>query len=57
MKGVAGRGLPAVVLALLAATVGLRVAMVLMLVPATVTNVRQFLAKGGDARVGHRVRK
>jgi hypothetical protein len=56
VKGVVGPGLSAIARALLAATVGLRAAIALMLVPAMVTNVRQLLATG-DARAGHRVGK
>lgn len=46
VKGVVGLGLPTIALALLAATVGLREAIALMLVPALVTNVWQGLAGG-----------
>jgi hypothetical protein len=46
VKGVVGFGLPVIALALLAATVGLREAIALMLVPALVTNVWQGLAGG-----------
>jgi len=46
VKGVVGLGLPTIALALLAATVGLREAIALMLVPAMVTNVWQGLAGG-----------
>jgi hypothetical protein len=46
VKGVVGLGLPTIVLALLAATVGLREAIALMLVPALVTNVWQGLTGG-----------
>ncbi len=47
VKGVAGLGLPTVALALLTATLGLKEAMVLMLVPSFVTNVWQG-AMGGS---------
>ena len=46
VKGVIGFGLPSVVLALLAATVGLNEAMVLLLVPCFVTNLWQALGGG-----------
>jgi hypothetical protein len=46
VKGVVGLGLPTIALALLAATVGLREAIALMLVPALVTNVWQGLTGG-----------
>jgi hypothetical protein len=49
VKGVVGLGLPTIALALLAATVGLREAIALMLVPAMVTNVWQGLAGGAFA--------
>ena len=45
-KGVVGFGLPTVALAILTATIGLKEAMVLMLVPAFVTNVWRGLAPG-----------
>lgn len=44
VKGVTGLGLPTVALALLAATLGLAQAMVLMLVPSLITNIWQALA-------------
>ncbi len=56
MNGDGRLGLPAIALALLAATVGAREAIALMLVPAMVTSVRQVLATG-NARAGHRVVK
>jgi uncharacterized membrane protein len=46
VKGVVGLGLPTISLALLAATVGLREAIALMLVPSMVTNLWQGLAGG-----------
>lgn len=46
VKGVVGLGLPTVSLALLAAAVGLKEAMVLMLVPSFVTNLWQGMAGG-----------
>ncbi len=46
VKGVLGMGLPTVTLALLAATVGVKEGMVVVLVPAFVTNVWQGLAGG-----------
>ena len=46
VKGVVGMGLPSVVLALLTATLGLKVAMTLMVVPALATNFWQG-ATGG----------
>jgi uncharacterized membrane protein YfcA len=49
VKGVVGFGLPVIALALLAATVGLREAIALMLVPALITNVWQGLAGGAFA--------
>ncbi len=49
VKGVVGLGLPTIALALLAATVGLKEAIALMLVPAMVTNVWQGLAGGAFA--------
>ena len=49
VKGVAGLGLPTIALALLAATVGLREAIALMLIPALVTNIWQGLAGGAFA--------
>ena len=49
VKGVVGLGLPTIALALLAATVGLREAIALMLVPSMVTNVWQGLAGGALA--------
>jgi len=49
VKGVVGLGLPTIALALLAATVGLREAIALMLVPSMVTNVWQGLAGGAFA--------
>lgn len=47
VKGVVGFGLPTVALAILTATIGLKEAMVLMLVPAFATNVWQGVAPGG----------
>ena len=47
VKGVVGFGLPTVALAILTATIGLKEAMVLMLVPTFVTNVWQGVAPGG----------
>jgi uncharacterized membrane protein YfcA len=47
VKGVIGLGLPTIVLALLTATVGLKEAMALMLIPSFATNVWQALA--GDS--------
>lgn len=49
VKGVIGFGLPVIALALLAATVGLREAIALMLVPALITNLWQGLAGGAFA--------
>jgi uncharacterized membrane protein YfcA len=46
VKGVVGLGLPTIALALLAATVGLKEAIALMLVPSMVTNVWQGLTGG-----------
>ncbi|MDJ0943175.1 MAG: sulfite exporter TauE/SafE family protein [Kiloniellales bacterium] len=46
VKGLIGTGLPTVGLALLAATLGLKVAMPLIVVPALVTNVWQALSGG-----------
>lgn len=46
VKGLIGTGLPTVALALLALTLGLKEAMVLMLVPALVTNIWQALSGG-----------
>jgi hypothetical protein len=46
VKGVVGLGLPTIALALLAATVGLREAIALMLIPAIVTNIWQGLTGG-----------
>ena len=46
VKGLIGTGLPTVALALLAATLGLKVAMPLIVVPALVTNVWQALSGG-----------
>ncbi len=46
VKGVVGLGLPTIALALLAATLGLKEAIALMLVPSMVTNVWQGLAGG-----------
>lgn len=46
VKGVIGLGFPIVVLALLAATVGLKEAMALLVVPGIVTNIWQALAGG-----------
>ncbi len=46
VKGVVGLGLPTISLALLAASVGLREAIALMLVPALVTNLWQGLTGG-----------
>ncbi|MHC4489709.1 MAG: sulfite exporter TauE/SafE family protein [Planctomycetota bacterium] len=50
VKGVIGLGLPTVVLALLTATLGLKEAMALMLIPSFATNVWQALA-GGSFRI------
>jgi len=50
IKGVIGLGLPTVSLGLLTAVIGLQPAMVLLIVPALVTNAWQALA-GGHARV------
>ena len=47
VKGVLGLGLPVVVTALLAATIGLKTALSLMLVPALVMNTWQGLTGGG----------
>jgi uncharacterized membrane protein YfcA len=55
VKGVVGLGLPTIALALLAATVGLREAIALMLVPSLVTNVWQGLAGGAFAPLVRRL--
>ena len=55
VKGVVGLGLPTIALALLAATVGLREAIALMLIPSLVTNVWQGLAGGAFAVLMHRL--
>ncbi len=55
VKGVVGLGLPTISLALLAATVGLREAIALMLIPALVTNVWQGLAGGAFAALLRRL--
>ncbi len=55
VKGVVGLGLPTIALALLAATVGLREAIALMLVPAMVTNVWQGLAGGAFVTLARRL--
>lgn len=55
VKGVVGLGLPTIALALLAATVGLREAIALMLVPALVTNVWQALTGGAFAPLFRRL--
>ncbi|MBH67996.1 MAG: hypothetical protein CMM58_06560 [Rhodospirillaceae bacterium] len=47
VKGVVGLGLPTISLALLAAVLGLKEAMVVLLVPSFVTNVVQAVAGGG----------
>ena len=46
VKGLIGTGLPTVGLALLAATLGLKVAMPLIVVPALVTNIWQATSGG-----------
>ncbi len=55
VKGVVGLGLPTIALALLAASVGLREAIALMLVPALVTNLWQGLAGGAFAALLRRL--
>jgi len=45
-KGVTGLGLPIVVLTILAATVGLKEAMGLLIVPGVIANIWQALAGG-----------
>ena len=55
IKGVVGLGLPTVSLALLTATLGLKQAIALMLVPSLVTNLWQGLAGGALAAVLHRL--
>lgn len=55
VKGVVGFGLPLVVLGLLTAAIGLKQAMVLMLVPALVTNIWQGLVGGAFWRIMRRL--
>ncbi len=55
VKGVVGLGLPTVALALLAATLDLKQAIALMLVPAFVTNIWQGLAGGALAALIRRL--
>ena len=55
VKGVVGLVLPTIALALLAATVGLREAIALMLVPSLVTNLWQGLAGGAFAALMRRL--
>lgn len=55
VKGVIGLGLPTVSLALLTATVGLKEAMALTLVPAFATNLWQGLAGGAFRRITARI--
>jgi len=55
VKGVVGLGLPTIALALLAATVGLREAIALMLVPAIVTNIWQGLTGGAFVTLARRL--
>lgn len=55
VKGVVGLGLPTVSLALLTATLGLKAAIALMLVPALVTNVWQGLVGGAFAPIVRRL--
>lgn len=54
-KGVVGFGLPTVALAFLVATLGLKAAMALMLIPAFATNVWQALAGGALAALLRRL--
>jgi len=54
-KGVVGLGLPSVSVALLAATLGLKEAVALMLVPALATNVWQALVGGALATLSRRL--
>ncbi len=55
VKGVVGFGLPLMVLGLLTATIGLKQAMVLMLVPALLTNVWQGLVGGAFRTIVQRL--
>lgn len=55
VKGVAGLGLPTISLALLTATVGLKEAMVLMLMPSFVTNVWQGIVGGAFSQILRRL--
>lgn len=55
VKGVIGLGLPTVSLALLTATVGLKTAIALTIVPAFATNVWQGLAGGAFRRIAARI--
>ena len=56
VKGVVGLGLPTIALALLAATVGLKEAIALMLIPSMVTNLWQGLAGGAFLLFGSTLR-
>ena len=55
VKGLVGLGLPTVSLALLTATLGLKEAMALMLLPSLATNAWQALAGGGLRRIAERL--
>ena len=55
VKGVLGMGLPVVAMALLAATLGLKTAIVLTLIPALVTNGWQALVGGGFVELSRRL--
>jgi uncharacterized membrane protein YfcA len=55
VKGVIGLGLPTVSLALLAATLGLKEAIALMVIPSFVTNLWQGLVGGAIAVIGRRL--
>ena len=55
VKGVVGLGMPTVSLALLTATLGLKEAMALMLIPSFVTNVWQGLAGGAFKAIVRRL--
>lgn len=55
VKGVIGLGLPAITLALLAAVVGLKPAMAMILAPALVTNVWQSVAGGALGSLSRRL--
>ena len=55
IKGVIGVGMPTIALALLAATLGLKAGMALLVVPTVITNIWQALSGGGAPAMARRL--